>query len=108
MAEKNERHDKDGRQLYPWEVTGKDMADHDRQPEESDEARRIREAQAAADLELTTAPIAPPPVAEKPVEKPAERTAPATPAPAAPGPRPSAPSAPSGSVQGQTGEPAGS
>lgn len=47
----NARFDATGRQLYPWEVTGKDMADADRNPEaeETDEARAAREAQIAVD-----------------------------------------------------------
>jgi len=44
-----ERVDPTGRTLYPWEVTGDDMADANRVLTESDEARAAREAQLEQD-----------------------------------------------------------
>ena len=43
------RYDASGRKLYPWEVTGRDMADAERHPVETDEQREAREAQAKLD-----------------------------------------------------------
>lgn len=50
------RYDASGRQLYPWEVTGEDMADADRQPAESEEQRKLREAQAEHDATVASTP----------------------------------------------------
>lgn len=48
------RFDPSGRQLYPWEVTGDQLADAGREPTETDEQRAAREAQAAYDEKVTT------------------------------------------------------
>ena len=48
------RYDESGRQLYPWEVTGKDMADADRHPQETEEQRQAREDQLAYDQKVAT------------------------------------------------------
>lgn len=51
----DERTDATGRVLYPWEVTGDDMADADRHPDETDEQRKAREAQAEQDRRVSAA-----------------------------------------------------
>lgn len=51
----NERVDDTGRVLYPWEVTGDQMADADQHPEETDEQRKAREAQAEQDAKAAAA-----------------------------------------------------
>jgi len=50
------RFDATGRQLYPWEVTGADMADADRHPTETDAQRKAREAQAEQDATVASTP----------------------------------------------------
>lgn len=50
------RYDATGRQLYPWEVTGDDMADAGQHPVETDEQRKAREAQAEFDTTVAATP----------------------------------------------------
>jgi hypothetical protein len=51
----DERVDAAGRVMYPWEATGEQRADFDRQPEETAEERKAREEQAAADARVAAA-----------------------------------------------------
>lgn len=51
----DERVDATGRVLYPWEVTGDQLADADRHPEETEEQRKAREAQVEQDAKVAAA-----------------------------------------------------